>query len=192
MKQTEQKPKPDHEKADHGEKPAPAQASEKPQKEHGLFEKLGGAFVAYSGFEALSEHANSAKQWADWLKELRDAPEEIHSVSAKVQTAKDTITQIQNTLEARPDLVDGESGKRLHGQIDDAIESTNETLTKMTEVLQDVGESTASSDGIMGGVEEFYNSYKYRSKWEGKIKEADDELQKELGVLSTLMINLYS
>lgn len=116
----------------------------------------------------------------------------MHSLSTKAQTAKDTITQIQNTLEARPDLVEGDSGKRLRDQIEDAIKSTDKVLGEQTKILQELGETTASDGSILSGIQEFWNSYKYRSEWEGKIKAADEALQSELSGLSTLMINLYS
>ncbi|CAM1509562.1 Fc.00g033010.m01.CDS01 [Cosmosporella sp. VM-42] len=182
-------------------KPAPKPSSKSPpksppkslpNKSANLFKMIPEALAAYGGLEALSEHADTAKGWADWLNQIRDAPEEIHGLSAKVQTARDTITQIQNTLEARPDLVEGDSGQRLRSQIEAAIKSSNEVLTKMTKVLQDLSETTAEDGSIMSGVQEFYNSYKYRNEYENKIKEADGELQKELSGLSTLMINLYS
>jgi hypothetical protein len=61
----------------------------------------------------------------------------------------------------------------------------------MTKLLQEI-----SSDGlegtVFGGLEEFYNSYKYKDEWEKKIKLADADLEKQLAALSKVMVNVYS
>ncbi|RGP66988.1 hypothetical protein FLONG3_8646 [Fusarium longipes] len=164
---------------------------EAPKKRLDFMKHLPKAFATYASIEALSEHADTAKDWADWFMNLRKTPEEIHELSANVTTAKDTITQIQNTLEARPDIIDGDDARPMRKQIDDAIRNATAALDKMTKLLQEI-----SSDGLEGtmfaSLEEFYNSYKYKDEWEEKIKLADAELEKELASLSKLMVNIYS
>lgn len=139
----------------------------------------------------LTDHADTAKEWADWLNDLQGAPEEIQALSAKATTAKDTITQIQRSLEARPDLVEGESGHLLKQQIEAAIKSADASLGEMSELLEEVG-NDGTEGAIWKGLQDFYGSVKYKNEWEGKIKEAEETLQKELGTLSTLMVNIYS
>ncbi|KAH6994590.1 hypothetical protein EDB82DRAFT_502129 [Fusarium venenatum] len=149
------------------------------------------AFATYAGIEALSEHAETAKDWADWFMNLRKTPEEIHGLSVKATTARDTITQIQKTLEARPDIIDGDDARPMRRQIDEAIRNATTALDKMTKLLQEI-----SSDGLEGtkfaSLEEFYNSYKYKDEWEEKIKLADTDVEKELAALSKLMVNIYA
>ncbi|KAF9775665.1 hypothetical protein IL306_006216 [Fusarium sp. DS 682] len=149
------------------------------------------AVAAYAGIEALGKHADTAKEWTDWFMKLQKTPEEIHQLSAKATTARDTITQIQNTLEARPDIIDGDDARPMRRQIDEAIRNATAALDEMTKLLQEI-----SSDGLEGtrfsGLEEFYNSYKYKDEWEEKIKLADAELEKQLAALSKLMVNIYS
>lgn len=169
-------------------KPVPAA----PASTGNLFSKIPKSLVTFSGLQALNEHADTAKEWADWLNELRGAPEEMQSLSARAATARDTVNQIQNSIKARPDLLEGESGEKLKEQIEDAIESTNKVLQKMTKMLEDLSKNGAKEATVWSGLQEFYNSYRYKSEWEDKVKKADDDLQKELGVLSTLMVNIYS
>ena len=102
-----------------------AKPSPGPDKPHKLFEKIPQALAAYSGLEMLRDHTDSVKEWTTWLNSIRDAPEEIDSLSAKVQTAEDTIAHIQSTLKSRPDLVDGRSGQRLREQIESSIKNTS-------------------------------------------------------------------
>ncbi|KAH7145560.1 hypothetical protein B0J13DRAFT_525095 [Dactylonectria estremocensis] len=158
----------------------------------GLLDNLPKALATFGGLRILTEHADSAKEWADWLNDLHGAPEEIQALSAKATTAKDTITQIQRSLAARPDLVEGESGQVLKAQIEDGIKSASKALADMTELLEDLGSDGADEGVVVKGLRDFYNSYRYKNEWEGKIKEADASLQKELVTLSTLMVNIYS
>ncbi|KAK6716582.1 hypothetical protein SNK04_007534 [Fusarium graminearum] len=171
--------------------PAQAAKPEAQKKGFNFMKHLPQAFATYAGIEALSEHADTAKDWADWFMNLRKTPEEIHELSAKATTARDTITQIQNTLEARPDIIDGDDARPMRRQIDEAIRNSTVALDKMTKLLQEI-----SSDGLEGtkfaSLEEFYNSYKYKDEWEEKIKSADADLEKELAALSKLMVNIYS
>ncbi|KAH6952959.1 hypothetical protein DER45DRAFT_364308 [Fusarium avenaceum] len=174
------------------DRPTERPKREQPQKKGFDFLKhLPQALATYAGVEALSEHADTAKEWADWFMDMRKTPEEIHEVSAKVTTAKDTITQIQNTLEARPDIIEGDDALPMRKQIDESIKNATTALDKMTKLLQEI-----SSDGlegtVFGGLEEFYNSYKYKDEWEKKIKLADADLEKQLASLSKLMVNIYS
>ncbi|KAF7552496.1 hypothetical protein G7046_g7385 [Stylonectria norvegica] len=182
-------PKPSH------SKPAAAGAShghETSGKGKGLLGSLSKSIATYASLESLTHHADIAKEWADWLKDIRDAPEEMQALSDKAKTAQDTISQIQTSVKARPDLLEGESGVRLKGQIEATIKSTDAVLSKMTTMLQDLNDTGAKHGNILDGLAEFYNSYKYKHEWEDKIKESDAELQKELGVLSTLMMAIYS
>ncbi|KAF7547411.1 hypothetical protein G7Z17_g7738 [Cylindrodendrum hubeiense] len=175
-------------------RPRPAAESAKPTSPSGggdFFDKLPQAFATFSGLKILTDHADSAKEWAEWLNDLQGAPEEIQALSAKATTAKDTITQIQRMLEARPDLVEGESGQILKQQIESTIKSADTALDDMTELLQDLG-NDGTEGTVWKGLQDFYNSYRYKNEWEEKIKEADVNLQKELVTLSTLMVNIYS
>ncbi|KAG4280466.1 hypothetical protein FPRO06_11799 [Fusarium proliferatum] len=173
-------------------KPAGKPTENEPKKKGFDFMKhFPQAVAAYAGIEALGKHADTAKEWTDWFMKLQKTPEEIHELSAKATTARDTITQIQNTLEARPDIIEGDDAKPMRRQIDEAIRNATAALDEMTKLLQEI-----SSDGLegtmFGGLEEFYNSYKYKDEWEEKIKLADGELEKQLAALSKLMVNIYS
>ncbi|KAM5357758.1 hypothetical protein ACJZ2D_015946 [Fusarium nematophilum] len=174
---------PDRTSSKPNEKPAQTQNA---NKSFEFLQHLPQALATYAGVKSLSSHADSAKEWADWFVNIQNAPEEMHALSAKATTARDTIAQIQSTLAARPDLVEGDGAISLRQQIESAIKSAIKALDKMTELLQDL-----SSDGTEGkvwsGLQEFYNSYKYKNEWEAKIKEADEDLEKQLGALSTLM-----
>ncbi|KLP09246.1 uncharacterized protein LW94_14547 [Fusarium fujikuroi] len=173
-------------------KPAGKPTENEPKKKGFDFMKhFPQAVAAYAGIEALGKHADTAKEWTDWFMKLQKTPDEIHELSAKATTARDTITQIQNTLEARPDIIEGDDAKPMRRQIDEAIRNATAALDEMTKLLQEI-----SSDGLegtmFGGLEEFYNSYKYKDEWEEKIKLADGELEKQLAALSKLMVNIYS
>ncbi|SCO89215.1 uncharacterized protein FRV6_13343 [Fusarium oxysporum] len=173
-------------------KPAEKPVEKEPKKKGFDFMKhFPQAVAAYAGIEALGKHADTAKEWTDWFMKLQKTPEEIHELSAKATAARDTITQIQNTLEARPDIIEGDDAKPMRRQIDEAIRNATAALDEMTKLLQEI-----SSDGLegtmFGGLEEFYNSYKYKDEWEEKIKLADGELEKQLAALSKLMVNIYS
>lgn len=115
----------------------------------------------------------------------------MRGLSSKVTAAKDTIDQIQNTITARPDLLEGESADALRQQIESAIKNAKVALDKMTKLLQDL-----SDDGLEGtvweGFHNFYSSYRYKNEWEDKIKAADADLEKQLGTLNSLMVNIYS
>ncbi|KAF5025438.1 hypothetical protein F66182_2461 [Fusarium sp. NRRL 66182] len=174
------------------EKPDPKPAEDEPPKKgHEFLRHLPQAFGTYAGVEKLGEHADTAKEWADWFMNLQKTPEEIHALSAKATTAKDTITQIQNTLAARPDIIDGNDALPMRKQIDAAIENAMAALDKMTKLLEEM-----SSHGLEGtrfeGLQEFYNSYRYKDEWEEKIKAADADLEKQLSALSTLVVTIYS
>ncbi|KAH7165311.1 hypothetical protein EDB81DRAFT_942380 [Dactylonectria macrodidyma] len=158
----------------------------------GLLDQLPKTLATFGGLKILTDHADSAKEWADWLNDLHGAPEEMQALSAKATTAKDTIAQIQRSLAARPDLVEGDSGQVLKAQIEDAIKSASKALADMTELLEDLGSDGGDDGVVVKGLKDFYNSYRYKNEWEGKIKEADASLQKELVTLSTLMVNIYS
>ncbi|KAF4964493.1 hypothetical protein FSARC_7595 [Fusarium sarcochroum] len=179
---------PDQQETKPAEKPSQEQSQ---KKGHDFWKHLPQAFGTYAGIEALSEHADTAKEWADWFMNLRKTPEEIHELSAKATTARDTITQIQNTLAARPDIIEGDDARPMRKQIEEAIKNATGALDKMTKLLQEI-----SSDGLegtmFGSLEEFYNSYKYKDEWEEKIKLADADLEKQLASLSKLMVNIYS
>ncbi|KAL6401003.1 Ankyrin-3 [Ilyonectria robusta] len=172
----------------------PAESSTQPSPNGGggdFLNQLPKALATFTGLKVLTDHADSAKEWADWLNDLHGAPEEIQALSAKATTAKDTITQIQRSLEARPDLVEGESGQILKQQIESGIKSADKALGEMTELLEDLG-NDGTEGTVWKGLQDFYNSYRYKNEWEEKIKEAEVNLQKELATLSTLMVNIYS
>lgn len=172
----------------------PAESSTQPSPNEGggeFLSQLPKALATFTGLKVLTDHADSAKEWADWLNDLHGAPEEIQALSAKATTAKDTITQIQRSLEARPDLVEGESGQILKQQIESGIKSADKALGEMTELLEDLG-NDGTEGTVWKGLQDFYNSYRYKNEWEEKIKEAEVNLQKELATLSTLMVNIYS
>ncbi|KAI9150332.1 putative ankyrin repeat protein [Paramyrothecium foliicola] len=150
------------------------------------------SLATVAGIEGLVNHVTTAQQWSDWLSDLQDSPEEIRSLSDKATTARDTIAQIEGTLAARPDLLEGESGQRLKQHIEDAISSTNETLGIMTRLLADISQTTAEEGTVLRGLQEYWNSYRYKSEWGNKLKEVEGQLQSQLALLSTLMINIYS
>ncbi|KAF4453682.1 hypothetical protein F53441_3691 [Fusarium austroafricanum] len=176
-----------------GAKPAekPSQGQSPSNEGFDFMKHFPQAVAAYAGLKALGGHADTAKEWADWFMGLRKTPKEIDELSAKATTAKYTIDQIQNTLEARPDIIDGDDAKPVRKQIDEAIKNAMAALDKMTKLLQEI-----SSDGLegtmFGSLEEFYNSYKYKDEWEEKIKLADADLETQLAALSKLMVNIYS
>ncbi|VZI13572.1 unnamed protein product [Fusarium fujikuroi] len=124
-------------------KPAGKPTENEPKKKGFDFMKhFPQAVAAYAGIEALGKHADTAKEWTDWFMKLQKTPEEIHELSAKATTARDTITQIQNTLEARPDIIEGDDAKPMRRQIDEAIRNATAALDEMTKLLQEI-----SSDG---------------------------------------------
>jgi ABC-type transporter Mla subunit MlaD len=145
-----------------------------------------------AGIEGLVKHVNTAQQWTDWISDLQDSPDEIRSLADKANTARDTVAQIEGTLAARPDLLEGESGQRLKQHIEGAISSTNETLSVMTRLLADISETTGEEGTVLRGLQEYWNSYRYKSEWGNKLKEVESQLQGQLAQLSTLMINIYS
>ncbi|KAM0424421.1 hypothetical protein ACHAPT_010342 [Fusarium lateritium] len=170
------------------EKPAPDQHKSKSNE---FLHHLPQALATYAGVKSLNEHADTAKEWADWFMNIQKAPDEIRALSNKVTAAKGTILQIQNTIAARPDLVEGDSADALRQQMESAIKNAKVALDKMTKLLQDL-----SDDGLEGtvweGFHEFYSSYRYKNEWEDKIKAADADLEKQLGTLNSLMVNIYS
>ena len=157
-----------------------------------LLGRIPGVFSTYLGAEAITRNAEKAKEWADWLRDLGDTPEEIQLLSERATTARDTITQIQGTLAARPDLFEGESGARLRRQVEDAVGATDDTLGDMTTMLDGLSRSTGQEGSMWRGLSEYWNSYRYKSEYEEKVKAADEELQRHLATLSGLMINIYS
>lgn len=173
--------------------PTESSSDTKVSTEGDFWDQLPRALATFTGLKILTDHVDTAKEWADWLNDLQGAPEEIQALSAKATTTKDTITQIQRSLEARPDLVEGESGHLLKQQIEAAIKSTDASLEEMTKLLEEVGNDGTEGDGaVWKGLTDFYGSVRYKNTWEGKIKEAEATLQNELGTLSTLMVNIYS
>ncbi|KAF4975558.1 hypothetical protein FZEAL_7673 [Fusarium zealandicum] len=167
-------------------------ANEQPQKKTSeLLQNIPKAVGTYAGIQALTEHAGTAKEWADWFMNIQKVPDEIQGLSAKVTTARDTIAQIQNTLTARPDLFAGDDGEELRMETEEAIKNANKALEMMTLLLHDL-----SKDGTEGTaldrLGEFYRSYKYEKEWKEKIQAADADVQKQLGALNTLMVNIYS
>ncbi|KAJ4327708.1 hypothetical protein N0V84_001815 [Fusarium piperis] len=170
------------------EKPAPDQHKSKSNE---FLHHLPKALATYIGVKSLNEHADTAKEWADWFMNMQKAPDEMRALSSKVTAAKDTIARIQDTITARPDLLEGDSADALRQQIESAIKNAKVALDKMTKLLQDL-----SDDGLEGtvweGFHEFYSSYRYKNEWEAKIKAADADLEKQLGALNSLMVNIYS
>lgn len=153
---------------------------------------FGGSFpstiLAYTGVKELSKHADSAKEWIDWLKDMGETPEEIEELSSKVDTARDTIAQIRKTIEQRPDLVEG----NLKEQIEEAVKKADKTLASLTKMIADLSKNTGQEGTAMRTAQTFWNSYQYKNEWEDKVKAADKELQQRLTSLSTLMVNVYS
>jgi chromosome segregation ATPase len=157
-----------------------------------LFGNMPAAMATYAGVKELSKHADTAKEWATWLEDLHETPEEIDSLSNKASTARDTIKQVEQTLKTRPDLLEGEDGERLREQIEDAVKSTNKALGKMTTLLAEITKKGAKNGDVINGLQDFWRSYRYKDEFEGKIKAADDALQKELTLLGNLMFNIHS
>lgn len=151
------------------------------------------AFATYAGLKTVTEHADTAKEWISWLNDLNETPDEIQSMSAKATTARDTIVQVQQSLQARPDLLEGDTGEQLREQIEDAVESTDKALGRMTKLLSEISKKGSAEHGdVVSGMQEFWRSYRYKDEFEDKVKKADEELQKEMTGLSTLMVNIYS
>ncbi|KAI9900241.1 hypothetical protein N3K66_004503 [Trichothecium roseum] len=157
-----------------------------------LFNNMPSALATYAGIKAVTKHADVAKEWVDWLRDLGEAPEEIDSLSAKATTARDTISQVQEMLKKRPDLLEGERGEQLKEQIEDSIQDTDKSLGKMTKLLSEISKKGVQGSSPLNGLQEFWRSYQYKDNYEDKVKQADEELQRELMSLSTLMMNLYS
>lgn len=173
------------------DRPAGPSRKQSPAKGFDFLEKLPQAFAAYLGLKSLSDYADKAKEWTDWLGDIKEAPEEMSDLSTKTTTARDTITQIQNAIKARPDLLEGDSGSVLREQVETAMEDARVALKKLTKMLQEL-DNVGNRGAMMNEIEEFYHSYRYKDEWEDKIKEADQELEKQLGTLSVLMVNIYS
>lgn len=150
------------------------------------------AFTTYAGIKAVTKHADTAKDWIKWLGEMNETPEEIQDMSAKATTARDTITQVQETLKARPDLLEDDKGQTLKGQIEDAISDTDKALGGMTKLLSEISKKGADHGDAINGMQEFWRSYRYKDEFKEKVEKADEDLQKELTHLSTLMVNIYS
>lgn len=157
-----------------------------------MMDHMPSALLTYAGIKAVTKHADTAKEWVKWLNELNDTPEEIDEMSAKATTARDTINQVQETLKARPDLVEGDTGEKLKEQIEDAVKDTDKALGKMTKLLSEISKKGSSEGDAVSGMQGFWNSYRYQDEYKDKVEKANDELQKELGSLSTLMVNIYS
>lgn len=169
----------------------PASGSDAERAE-ALLRKVPGATVAYSGLKMLSEHADKAKAWADWLKDLKDTPDEIKSLAAKVTTARDTVLQIQSSIKARPDLFQDPTGRQLQRQIQDTINDTDKTLDDMTQTMSKLSKNGAQEGSAWKGLQDYWTSYKYKIEHQSKVKALDKDLQKHLATLSTLMVNIYS
>jgi hypothetical protein len=148
--------------------------------------------ATFAGLEALVGHVNTVKDLTEWYSDIAGSPEEMRALSARVVTARDTVTQIQAMLEARPDLVEGDAGKKLRDQIEDAISDTNGSLKTMSGLLEELNSHATGEGTVLRGVENFWNSYRYKSTFGDKLKEADGDLQGQLSTLSTLMVNIYS
>ena len=148
--------------------------------------------MSYAGFHALTENADKAKEWVDYLLDLKGTPSEIHDLSAKAYTARDTINQIQQSLIARPDLLEGESGERLKDQIEDTCKGAEDTLKSMTNMLAALTESGAEEGSLRRGLEDYWKSYRYKNDFKEEIEQLDGELQGQLQQLSLLMVNVYS
>ncbi|KOS19815.1 Ankyrin-3 [Escovopsis weberi] len=140
----------------------------------------------------LSKHADKAKEWIEWLNNVNDAPHEIRLLSSKVKIAKDTVSQIQISLEARPDLVEDESGQNLKMQIEEVIDGTSETLKKMSRLLSGFTAAAGQDGTALDRLEGFWQSFTYKNEGEGQIRATDNELQIQLTELTTLMSNIYA
>ncbi|KAG9255504.1 uncharacterized protein F5Z01DRAFT_635135 [Emericellopsis atlantica] len=150
------------------------------------------AFMTYAGLKAVTKHADTAKDWIKWLNDMSETPEEIDELSAKASTARDTITQVQETLKARPDLVEGDKGEKLKEQIEEAVGETDKALGKMTKLLSEISKKGADHGNVVNGMQDFWRSYRYKEEFKDQVEKADEDLQKELTKLSTLMVNIYS
>lgn len=174
----------------------PTSPSRRPKHERrgsdSFFSKFPTSFATYAGIRALSEHADKAKEWVEWFNDVNDAPDEIRALSTRISTTRDTIQQMKECLEARPDLIEDESGQVLKSHIEDAIESTSETLKKMTKLLASFSGAAKQDSTALGRLEGFWHSYNYKNEGEEQIKAADAELQQQLLQLGTLMSNIYA
>ncbi|KAL6871703.1 hypothetical protein HDV57DRAFT_270780 [Trichoderma longibrachiatum] len=150
------------------------------------------SFATYAGIRALSEHADKAKEWVEWFNNVNDAPDEIRALTSKVSTTRDTIQQMKECIEARPDLIEDETGQVLKSHIEDAIDSTSETLKRMTKLLAGFSGAAKQDGTALGRLEGFWHSYNYKHEGEEQIKAADAELQQQLLQLGTLMSNIYA
>lgn len=186
---------------DRKSQPAPAPLTSSPSRRpkherrgsDSFFNKFPKTFATYAGIRALSEHADKAKEWVEWLNNVNDAPEEIRALSARITTVRDTIQQMKDCLKARPDLIEDESGQALKLQIEDTIESTSETLKKMTKLLASFsGAARDDNNTALGRLEGFWHSYNYKHEGEEQIKAADAELQQQLLQLGFYMSNIYA
>lgn len=157
-----------------------------------LFAKMPTAVAAYAGIKELSKHADTAKEWASWLSDLNEAPEEIQSLSDKASTARETIDQFREMVESQPELLQDKKNTQLIEQINAAIENTDKALGKMTKLLSDISKKGTDHGNVINGIEDYWRSYRYRDEFEEKVKAADDELQKEISMLSTLMVPLLA
>ncbi|KAM0521302.1 hypothetical protein ACHAPE_002780 [Trichoderma viride] len=178
--------------------PLPSSPSRRPKHERrgsdSFFNKFPKTFVTYAGIRALSEHADKAKEWVEWLNNVNDAPDEIRVLSARITTARDTIQQMKDCLKARPDLIEDETGQVLKLQIEETIEGTSETLKKMTKLLASFSgaASDENNNTALGRLEGFWHSYNYKHEGEEQIKSADAELQQQLLQLGFYMSNIYA
>ena len=171
---------------------SPAPAASGGSSSSNLFNHVPAALTTYAGIKAVTKHADTAKDWIKWLGEMNETPEEIQDMSAKATTARDTITQVQETLKARPDLLEDDKGQTLKGQIEDAISDTDKALGGMTKLLSEISKKGADHGDAINGMQEFWRSYRYKDEFKEKVEKADEDLQKELTHLSTLMVNIYS
>ena len=70
---------------DHGKKPSSPHTSNEAKPAAaaddggapglGFLQKIPAAYAAYAGLKELTDHADTAKEWAGWLSELQGAPE---------------------------------------------------------------------------------------------------------------------
>lgn len=156
-----------------------------------LFGNMPTAIAAYAGLKTLSKQADNAKEWINWLSELSETPEEIQELADKADLARDTVSQVQQLIKARPDLLEGDKqAEALKEQIDEAVKSTDKALAKMSRLLAEISKKGADQGDAVNGMKEFWRSYRYKDEYEEKVKKADDDVQKELAGLSTLMMNL--
>ncbi|KAL7930758.1 ankyrin [Trichoderma chlorosporum] len=180
----------------HNSTQQPISPSRRPKHERknsdSFFSKFPTSFATYAGIRALSEHADKAKEWVEWFNNVNDAPDEIRALSIRISTTRDTIQQMKECLEARPDLIEDESGQVLKSHIEDAIEGTSETLKKMTKLLASFSGAAKQDGTALGRLEGFWHSYNYKNEGEEQIKAADVELQLQLLQLGTLMSNIYA